>query len=93
MFEEPRLENGWFLRSSHSWLLRNGLDSLFYLLSPFLLLLFSHIDFQLCFLTPMASMLILKAGLNCVTLKSPRAALNCGNQCESEQRRPVAEAP
>lgn len=47
MFEELRLENGWFLCPSHSWLLRNGLDSLFCLLSPFLFLLFSHIDFQL----------------------------------------------
>lgn len=92
MFEEPRLENGWFLCSSHSWLLRNGLDSPFCLLSPFLFLLFSHIDFQLCFSAPMASMLLLRAGC-CVTLKSPKAALNRGNQREPEQRRPVAEAP
>lgn len=92
MFEELRLENVWFLCSSHSWLLRNGLDSLFCLLSPFLFLLFSHIDFQLCFSAPMASMLLLRAGC-CVTLKSPRAVLKHGNHHEPEQRRPVAEAP
>lgn len=38
------------------------LDPLFPLLSPFLFLLFSHIDFHLCFSAPPAQTLILRAG-------------------------------